>query len=708
MAPWLLCPLAAAAQSNMNMQGMSGLFNVPDASVLEYGTAVLAHDRQVDGRFARPRTRNAAGNDMTISAGAFPHVEVVGRNVTTTTTTGGSDLSFNIKLQLPWELIEGVDFAIGEMDLGGSVNEYDTQFGVVTAQLGDFRTTIGFGKADGKAATGTGRLDGVFYGVEYLATDWLSLIVEDDVHTLNTGLRLMTPPGLLPEGWKLAGSYMLSQEEGVKDRQDWYGLALTLPLSADYDRKIPKSRDRQPPAVAYTGKVVEERLDSNDAVDLTAPPQSEYIRAEYRAKMRSAENLDKVENLRRRFRHADFEQVRVQRNGNEWVIAFENYRYNANAIDALGIAAGIAAEALPEGSRFYLQMEKYGVPIFGMGGDSSAWGRFLNDDAGMPESVLIAAPSNRIRRRSNQGMLDAVLGGTLDYLAFRPTLAIKPVVSSTLGTEFGVLDYSVAARADLMIPLWKGAALNMTRDWSVYETEDFTEEGVFGGVFRNQAVPSGFRDRIISQTIRHGKGFTTMISAGRFFRVNDGVMVESRWEPGDGRHRFRALATDFDFKHIPGLKREARLWSYRYFAESTNSELNLTAGSFSAGDNGYRFDFTQHIGDTRIHLTYKDSEGNKFAGIGFTIPLTPRQDMARIGGLQVVGAARWRYDISTILGEQGNRLVFGPNVIPTAGFNLRNAYFNVDRLIPAYVRANQERLRDAWLKYGAPQQRASQ
>ncbi|MGB1906327.1 MAG: YjbH domain-containing protein, partial [Spongiibacter sp.] len=143
--PWLLCPLAAAAQSNMNMQGMSGLFNVPDASVLEYGTAVLAHDRQVDGRFARPRTRNAAGNDMTISAGAFPHVEIVGRNVTTTTTTASSDLSFNIKLQLPWELIEGVDFAIGEMDLGGSVNEYDTQFGVVTAQLGGFRTTIGFG-----------------------------------------------------------------------------------------------------------------------------------------------------------------------------------------------------------------------------------------------------------------------------------------------------------------------------------------------------------------------------------------------------------------------------------------------------------------------------------------------------------------------------------------------------------------------------------
>ena len=111
-------------------------------------------------------------------------------------------------------------------------------------------------------------------------------------------------------------------------------------------------------------------------------------------------------------------------------------------------------------------------------------------------------------------------------------------------------------------------------------------------------------------------------------------------------------------------------------------------------------DFTQHIGDTRLHLIYKKSEGNAFAGIGFTIPLTPRKDLGRIAGVQLTGAPSWRYDVTTILGEQGNRLVFGPNIIPSEFFSLRNGYFNGDRLSPAYIRANQERLREAWQTFG--------
>ncbi len=695
LAALLLCaPLQAAAQGQMNMQGMSGLLNIPDASVLEYGVASFSHDRQVDGRFSKPRTLNSAGNDFVVGAGAFPHVEMVGRNVTTTTTAGGSDLSFNVKLQLPWQLLPGLDVAIGEMDLGGSVNEYDTQYVAATYAYGSLRATAGYGKADGKAATGTGRLNGAFYGAEYLATDWLSLLVEDDVHSVNAGVRLSLPERWLPEDWRLSASWMLSQEEGVDGRQDWYGVALSLPLAESFERSLPKSRERSLPAVAarQRGVVIEEVLPAAD--------DAQYINPDYAEQMRAAKIEGKAQRLREHFRHADFEHVRVQRQGDEWLIAFENYRYNRNVVDALGVGAGLAARVLDDGERFYLQMERFGIPVFGLGGDSAAWQQFLNDGGGLPESVMVAAPSNRLRRRSEHGVLGGIARSTLDYIAFRPRISLRPVLSSTVGTEFGVLDYSLAGRADMALPLWQGAVLNITRDWSIYETKDFTEDGPFGGVFRNQRVPSGLRDRIITQTFRHGRGFTTMVSAGRFFRANDGVMLESRWEPGDGRHRFRVIATDFDIKHQPGQKREARLYSWRYFAQSSNTELNVTAGKFSAGDNGYKLDFTQHIGDTRLHFIYKKSEEDAFAGIGISIPLAPRRDLPRVAGLQIAGDPSWRYDLTTILGEQGNRLVFGPNVIPTAGFNLRNAYFNTDRLSPAYVRANQERLRAAWQSYG--------
>jgi hypothetical protein len=692
----LALPVSVLAQGNMNMQGMSGLLNVPDASVLEYGTAAVAWDGQIDGRFSRNWKLNDQGNDINLGAGIFPHIEIVGRNVTRRSTTGGSDLSFNVKVQLPWQLLHGVSFAIGEQDFGGSVNEYDTKYAVASWQYGKFRSTLGFGQYDGRAGK-TLRLDGVFGGVEYTATDWLSVLLEDDGHSQNAGVRLSTPSYLLPEGWKASMLLMRSGEDGVDGRNDWYGFNLKLPLGQKYDRALPSQQARIA-TVPQQVQVVEEQYGLDPELEknpLLYPPDSDvqdpYIRA----------RIENETQLKREFTAANFEKVRVQRYGREWIIAFENLSYNSNVIDGLAVAIGVAASILPEGDRFYLQLEKYGIPVFGLGGEVSTWGAFMNGRGGLPDSVMIAAPKNKIRRRSGDGgFVKSTFDDVKDYLAFRPTVMIKPIISSTVGTEFGVLDYSMAVRADVVVPLWQGAAFNISKDWSAYETEDFTEDGVFGGIFRAQRVPDGVKDRVVSQTFRLGRGFTTMISYGRFFAANDGVSLESRWEPGDGRNRFRVILTDFKDKHDPRITRNARLASWRYFFQSTNSEFNVTAGEFYNEDSGYKIDFTQHIGDTRVHLIYKKSEGNAFAGIGFTIPLTPRKDVGRFAGVQISGTPSWRYDLSTILGEQGNRLVFGPNVIPTEFFNLRNGYFNGDRLSPAYVRANRERLREAWQTFG--------
>ena len=687
----------AFAQGNMNMQGVSGLLNVPDASVLEYGTATIAWDNQVDGRFARPRTLNDTGNDMNFAAGAFPYFEMVGRNVSPETTAGSSDLSFNIKLQLPWELLPGLNFAIGEMDFGGSVNEYDTKYAVATWQYGPIRTTLGAGTYDGRVE-GTGRLDGIYGGVEFAATDWLSVILEDDAYSMNAGIRLSTPEHWLPGGWQASMLWMYSAEEGVDDRQDWYGFNVKIPLAAEYARVLPKDRLRSE-AVLNSSYVITESYGNDELLannPLLAPPTASPAEAMSRL---DAVNGEKA--LHDRFVAANFEQVRVQKYGREWVIAFENVQYNANDIDALGVAAGVAAMSLPDGDRFYLQLEKYGVATFGLGGEVVAWKAFLRGNGAIPDSEMVTAPANRLRRRSaDGGIFAASIKNSIDYLAFRPDVRIRPILSSTVGTEYGVFDYSLAARADVVLPLWRGAAFNVSRDWNVNDTKDFTREGIYGGVFYNQRVTEGVKDRIFSQTFRHGQGFTSMISYGRFYGSVDGASLESRWEPGDGRHRFKIIATDFEEKQRPENTHNARLWSYRYFAQSINTSVDITGGDFYNEDSGYRLEFTQHVGDVRLHLLYKKSEDNAFATLGFTIPLTPRKGMTRVAGVHVEGQANWAYGITTILGEQGNRLVFGPNIIPTVYNDLRNTYFSGDRLNAAYIRANQERLVDAWQRYG--------
>jgi hypothetical protein len=692
----LALPVSVLAQGNMNMQGMSGLLNVPDASVLEYGTATVAWDSQVDGRFSRNLKLNDQGNDINIGAGIFPHIEIVGRNVADRSTTAGSDLSFNVKVQLPWQLLHGASFAIGEQDFGGAANEYDTKYAVASWQYGKFRSTVGYGQYDGQPGK-TYRLNGVFGGVEYAATDWLSVLLEDDGHSQNTGVRLSTPSYLLPEGWKASMLWMRSGEDGVDGRNNWYGFNVKIPLGQKYERALPSQQARVA-TVPQQVHVEEEQYGLDPEIEknpLLYPPDSNIQDPYSRAR------IENETQLKREFTAANLEKVRVQRYGREWIIAFENLSYNNNVIDGLAVAIGLAASILPEGDRFYLQLEKYGIPVFGLGGEVGTWGAFMNVRGGLPESVMIAAPTNKMRRRSGDGgFVKSTFNDVKDYLAFRPTVMLKPIISSTAGTDFGVLDYSMAVRADVVIPLWQGAAFNVSKDWSAYETKDYTKDGPFGGVYRAQRVPDGVKDRVISQTFRLGRGFTTMISYGRFFAANDGVSLESRWEPGDGRNRFRVILTDFEDKHDPRISRNARLASWRYFFQSTNSELNVTVGEFYNEDSGYKIDFTQHVGDTRVHLIYKKSEADTFAGIGFTIPLTPRKDVGRFAGVQVTGTPSWRYDLNTIVGEQSNRLVFGPNVIPTEFFNLRNGYFNGDRLSPAYVRANQERLREAWQTFG--------
>jgi len=697
------------------MQGVSGLFNVPDASVIDFGKASLAFDRQVDGKYSGDPFLNDSGNDIVFGAGAFPHVEVAGRNVSDETTTGSSDLSFNLKLQSPWQLFGGLDLAIGQLDAGGAANEFDTTFAVATWQLGDVRVTLGGGKVSGRATDYTQRLDGAFGGIEYAPLDWFSVMVEDDGHSRNAGVRVGVPSVWLPEGWQLSTLLMGSSEEGADGRTDWYGFNLQIPLAQKTERTLPKSRPRKPAEKVQHPVVIEEIYGTEQGVRITGGPDFEAAnggRASATAASagssvrfndaRIAEDgpaAAKATAIKKAMGKAGFERIRVARTGPRWIVAFENPRYNANVVDGLGVAAGLVSQQLKDNEFFYLQLEKYGLPVFGLGGHALSWQRFLAGETAMPPSEMTVAPRNELQRNTN--MIRHAAETAWEYLAFRPTITIRPAIASTVGTEFGVFDYSLATRVDVVQPLWPGAAINVTRDWSTYETEDFTDDGQFGGVFLSQAIEDGVKNKVFSQAIRHGSGFTSMVSYGEFFGEYEGLQYEGRWEPGEGRHRFRLLAADFEEIEFRGNYTEPLLASWRYFAESTNTELNVTIGTFLEGDEGYKVDLTQHIGNVRLHLTVKESDENTFAGLGFTIPLTPQRDMRRIGGVQLAGTSHFRYEVATLIGEDANTLVFGPNRQPEQYYNLRNAYYNGDRLSPAYVRANQERMRLAWRDYGS-------
>ncbi len=679
-----LLPICSSALAAINMQGASGLFNVPSASVIDYGTFSVSWDEQVNTPYdGYPNTINSSGNDFNFAVGLFPHVEVVGRSSTGKDTAGSSDLAFNMKLQLPYEFVEGLSFATGYLDLGGAsaASNYNTKYVVSSYELGPLQATVGYGEVTGNRAIGTGRLGGAFGGLSLELTDWLRLIVEDDAYSMNKGFQLSLPEGWLPAEWDATFSWMKSSEEGVDNQTDWYGFALSLPLAHPFERELPK------PVLGKSNKNFVSRQTAGVVT-------TEEYGGVYNS-VADAESLDQLIQLRKILEQHQFERVKIQRRDGLWLVAFESERFTNNYIDAIGLAAGLVSEYLDDTHHFYLQFERIGVPVFGLEANAGEWQQFLQGKTAMPVSALEVLPKSKMLS-SNQGQEFLELDRTPALLDIRPNITISPILATYVGTEWGVLDYTLAARADLVLPLWKGAAFNINRDWGVYDTKDYRSGERFGA----DAVQSGIKDRLFTQTVSVGKNLAAMFSYGQIYGNFNGGSLETSWVPGDGIHAFQLFASEFENKRDSKEKHRARIIRWEWYRPKWNSTFKVDIGTFFNNDDGFRLAYWQNIGDARVYIQLKQSEETEQAALGFVIPLNARSNIKRVANVQFKGSSFWGYGLSTVIGEKVNRLTTGENIFPTAVNNLKNTYLNDHRLSPSYVYANQERLRDVWLRYG--------
>ncbi|WP_372783691.1 YjbH domain-containing protein, partial [Litorivivens sp.] len=589
--------LAASPRNQLNFQGYTGLINVPNAATIGPGVGVISRDNQIEGRFT-PRNKIGEGNDVFIGASPFAGVEMVGRNITAD-SSGGSDLSFNIKIASPWSPIEGFRFAFGESDLGGSVNEFDGRYLVGSYTYDAFRITLGAGEASvnsnvARAFDENVRLDGVFGGIEYQPFSWLGLLAEHDADDVNYGLRLNTPDHWFGGGLNFSATYAELGHESERPDDSFFSIAVNMDLSTGFSG-LPPLADR----------LIEEPVNPKPQViveDLDNLLVSEQDQASFTA-------------LAVTLVSHGFEEVNIWQERGTVYVVFENHVFNQNLIDALGLAMGEAATHLPASATFHVQMQKYGVPLFSAQGRVSDYRAFLAGEQSSPMLTYRTAPSSVVRRGAG------TWAQLSDFRYFKPTVMVKPLLSSTLGTEYGVFDYSLAARADVRIPVWRGAVLNINYDVPVDDSKDFKT----GGIFAGSKIRSGVKDVVFNQTVPLWQGATTMLSAGRFFDKQRGVLSESRWEPGNGNHRLRLLYGRFKDQDTD-IQRTMRLASYSYFAESLNTSFTVMNGTFYSQDKGTLFDVTRHVGDTQLHLRYKQV---KFAGrtvklgaIGFTVPLT--------------------------------------------------------------------------------------
>jgi hypothetical protein len=287
---------------------------------------------------------------------------------------------------------------------------------------------------------------------------------------------------------------------------------------------------------------------------------------------------------------------------------------------------------------------------------------------------------------------------------FVPRISFEPKVSSFVGTELGVVDYSIALRTNFEVPIWSGAVIKASYDENVDQTEDYEE----GRTFYRYANPSRWSSYVAKQTVKLPFDVYASAGIGRFYDTYaqdyDGVIAEGLWQSPNGTHQFSFSGGYYENIYYDSLTREVYIGRYRYYWDDLDVNFSLEAGQYWRQDQGVKGEVTFNFGDTQVHF-YAQYIVDEYEAIGLavTVPLTFRRDM-RPTLLQLKGADSWRYGLSTTVntGLGINPLRPGRGRLLPSSNDLKYTYFNRDRLSVDYIQANAPRLRDAYFNWTRP------
>jgi len=394
-------------------------------------------------------------------------------------------------------------------------------------------------------------------------------------------------------------------------------------------------------------------------------------------------------------RHGFFRPVITEESGSIQVTV-NNTAYLWNALDAAGVALGAIVGAYGDSAGpFELTIATRGIPVLRVAGTASCAKEWLNTGKSCGDlQVYSLLTQHQDSKRSKTSI----------PWHFRPELAISPVITSAVGTEFGALDFDIGANINAIVPLWKGATWDINRIEPLdIKTDDFRKDGVY----YNSRLRSAINRRMLHQLISAPLLNTQVrLSIGTAYTTWSGQQLETLTQSNDGRHRLGLQFGQFENDSlIRNNSRDYHLIGYRF---SNNIQHTLSTeivyGKFWAGDKGYQITQRFWQGDTTIGIYLRRTQmpdGTpivSFAGIQCTIPITPRRNTGyEHFGLR--GVNQWAYTLESRIFNRENLLTSGYGDIPRLGDNLQQI-LNRDRGGNEYLRFERWRIRNAFHSLG--------
>lgn len=678
----LFSPLQAKDVDNLlSTQSFTGGLFTPNAQVMDHGDFSFLYGQGV------PYQQGIADLDnLFFSVGLFPGLEVGGRIVTKTYDCRGyfekgcgiRDLSASLKYQLPFIYdVTGVNVAFGIQDVGGAANNFEAFYGVADYEFADFPVRVSAGYGQSKLSNNI--MNGAFGLLEVQPLSFLQLIAEYDASEINGSVKLFTPEGLLPLDAQLALQYQIytGHDDVYGNNQSTWSINASIPLLGfGFNQEQEISRNEY----LTVQDLVAIEQDKSSAADLSA--------------------------LKKALKEEGFLNIRIAHNNDKLFVALENRRYNRNQVDGIGVALGIISSYAGKGifSDLGIENEDQTIELYSLVNDipmlkvetsASCYRQFIRTGE-ICDKTQFQSSDVQLAYQKVVWPDDTINSGF-----GRSQIIFSPALLHNDATEYGVFDYSLALATNLYVPLWKGAAIDVRHLLPLSNSDDFEDGKLWG----NNRFENEIDRALVHQAFQIPFNIMTQFSGGYVYGGYVGVMNESQWTSKSGRHALGFELSEFRYKEDDSRDNYATaLGNYQISVPEWDWQLKASAGKFSKGDTGFKLTSSHWLGDVRFDAAYQQSteehgaEAEQFVTLSVAVPLTLWRSMSP-GYVQLRGIDQFTYAVQTRVGKDHNNLGTGLGVDTGLQHNLSRQYYNRDRLSERYLEKNEQRLRNAYLRY---------
>ena len=698
--------------------GFSGLGLTPSASPIDWGAISLAYDTVIPGANARGLGLER-GHNINLTMGVLPGLEINARLATNNLQcnlyglNGGCpagsyrDLSGNFKLGHSVQVGQNtwLSAAVGGTDFGGAATFFRSYY--AAASVRQPWGALNLGKASGVSATAP--LNGIFGSAAVQLMEPLQVFYERLGQRQWVSARFERPLWQDERVKVSVSAHRALQQDGFTPRQ-WlsFGLQFHFDTPASAAQKEAARLGASVSAAAPVlwpwvpeMRVLPEAIEKGVAVDVAVAAVEPAASIEPVA---SFEQAGVAQSLSKALADAGFESISVGEDHLGPIVQLENYAYNWNQLDALGVAMGVVGAKAAGWTVLRLQILRRGIPVYLATATPDCMIRWLAQFVcdGQSELNLAAGQHARVNTDAVQWWVRNERSST-----GRTKFYVYPVIDSRVGSEYGTLDSSWGLVFNWQTPLWKGATSDIAYVKALGHSADYAP----GGIFSDFRIDSRLYRVMLHQTADLPWGLSARFAAGRLAQLLDGHHSELRWESPGGGHRLTLERSQFKHRHIPFLK-EFSMATYRHYLEPISSTLELKTGQWWHGDSGQMAILRHWFGDTSVALYVRRSrfaEGAPAlfspygsvpvmsAGFEIAFPMTPRREV-QAQWLQPRGDDRFSYGIQSVIGAATNTNYITPyfgNFSPVP-LSLDHAVYNFDRGSQAYLAAHLQRIRQGW------------